>query len=315
MRPACIDMVFELAARDPRVTYIGSDLSPDLTERMKEEMPGRAFMEGITEAGVVGMGAGMAMEGYVPYVHTIATFITRRCYEQVALDACLHKLPVRLIGNGGGLVYAPLGPTHLATDDIAIMRALPGMTVVAVCDADEMRRFMPQTLDWPGPIYIRLAKGFDPIVSRAELGFTIGKAIPMRVASAARGHVLMVSTGVMTTRALEAAKTLAGEGIDCTVLHMHTIKPLDTEALLLHARGASLIVTLEEHSVIGGLGSAVVDVLIERGGPLPAILRLGIPDAFVEHYGSQDDLMALYGLQPSQIVGTVSKHMGAAKSA
>jgi transketolase len=315
MRPACIDMVFELAARDPRVTYIGSDLSPDLTERMKKEMPGRAFMEGITEAGVVGMGAGMAMEGYVPYVHTIATFITRRCYEQVALDACLHKLPVRLIGNGGGLVYAPLGPTHLATDDIAIMRALPGMTVVVVCDADEMRRFMPQTLDWPGPIYIRLAKGFDPIVSRPELGFTIGKAIPMRVAAAARGHVLMVSTGVMTTRALEAAKALAEEGIDCTVLHMHTVKPLDIEALLQHVRGASLVLTLEEHSVIGGLGSAVVDALIERGGPLPAIRRLGIPDAFVEHYGSQDDLMALYGLQPPQIAGVVSKHMGAAKSA
>jgi transketolase len=315
MRPACIDMVFELAARDPRVTYIGSDLSPDLTERMKKEMPGRAFMEGITEAGVVGMGAGMAMEGFIPYVHTIATFITRRCYEQVALDACLHKLPVRLIGNGGGLVYAPLGPTHLATDDIAIMRALPGMTVVAVCDADEMRRFMPQTLDWPGPIYIRLAKGFDPIVSRAELGFTIGKAIPMRVAAAARGHVLMVSTGVMTTRALEAAKTLAGKGIDCTVLHMHTIKPLDVEALLQHVRGASLVLTLEEHSVIGGLGSAVVDVLIERGGPLPAMRRLGIPDAFVEHYGSQDDLMELYGLQPPQIAGMASKHMGAAKSA
>jgi transketolase len=307
MRPACIDMVFELAARDPRVTYIGSDLSPDLTERMKEEMPGRAFMEGITEAGVVGMGAGMAMEGYVPYVHTIATFITRRCYEQVALDACLHKLPVRLIGNGGGLVYAPLGPTHLATDDIAIMRALPGMTVVAVCDADEMRRFMPQTLDWPGPIYIRLAKGFDPIVSRAELGFTIGKAIPMRVASAARGHVLMVSTGVMTTRALEAAKALATNGIECTVLHMHTVKPLDIEVLLQHAQGASLILTLEEHSVIGGLGSAVVDALIEHGAPLPAIRRLGIPDAFVHHYGSQDDLMALYGLQPPQIAAVVNE--------
>jgi transketolase len=307
MRPACVDMVFELAARDPRVTYIGSDLSPDLTERMKEEMPGRAFMEGITEAGVVGMGAGMAMEGYIPYVHTIATFITRRCYEQVAVDVCLHNLPVRLIGNGGGLVYAPLGPTHLAIDDIAIMRALPRMTVVAVCDADEMRRFMPQTLDWPGPIYIRLAKGFDPIVSRPELGFAIGKAIPMKVAAAARGHVLMVSTGVMTTRALEGAAMLAGEGIDCTVLHMHTVKPLDIEALLRYAQGSSLVVTLEEHSTIGGLGSAVVDALIENGGRLPPVRRLGIPDTFVEHYGSQDDLLALYGLQPPQIAGEVSK--------
>src|ERR1700726_4967464 len=140
-------------------------------------------MEGIMAQNVIGMAAGFPLEGYIPYVNTIATFITRRSDEQVALDLCLHNLPVRLIGNGGGLVYAPLGPTHLAIEDIAIMRALPNMTVVAVCDADEMKRFMNQTLDWPGPIYIRLAKGYDPIVSRGELGFQIGKAIVMREAA------------------------------------------------------------------------------------------------------------------------------------
>src|SRR5215472_17917818 len=200
MRATCLKQVHALARRDERVVFIGSDLSPGLLADMKREMPERWFMEGITEQNVVGMAAGFAMEGFIPYVNTIATFITRRCYEQVAVDLCLHDLPVRLIGNGGGLVYAPLGPTHLAIEDVAIMRALPNMTVVSVCDADEMIRFMDLTLDWPGPIYIRLAKGFDPIVSRAELGFEIGKAIPMRVAAAARGHVLMVSTGVMTTR-------------------------------------------------------------------------------------------------------------------
>src|SRR5437870_3441848 len=157
MRPACVNMVFKLAQQDPRVAYIGSDLSPDLTERMKNEMPDRAFMEGVSEAHVIGMAAGMAMEGFIPYVNTIATFLTRRCYEQTALDLCLHNLPVRLIGNGGGLVYAPLGPTHEAIEDIAIMRALPHMTVVAPADASEMTRIVPLTLDWPGPIYIRLA--------------------------------------------------------------------------------------------------------------------------------------------------------------
>ena len=123
-----------------------------------------------------------------PYVNTIATFITRRCYEQVAVDLCLHDLPVRLIGNGGGLVYAPLGPTHLAIEDIAIMRALPNMTVTAVCDAKEMVRLMNCTLDWPNPIYIRLAKGGDPVVSREENGFAIGKAIPMRKRARAALH-------------------------------------------------------------------------------------------------------------------------------
>lgn len=303
MRPACIDMVFELAKRDPRVVYIGSDLSPDLVDRMKAEMPGRAFMEGVSEAHVIGMAAGLAMEGYIPFVHTIATFITRRCFEQVAVDLCLHNLPVRLIGNGGGLVYAPLGPTHLAIEDMAIMRALPNMTVVAVCDADEMRRFMVQTLDWPGPVYIRLAKGFDPIVSRENLGFKIGQAIPMREATGDRGNVLMISTGVMTTRALEAAETLAQEGIETTVLHVHTVKPLDVEAIRRHAQKARLVMTLEEHTVIGGLGSAVTDVLIDGlGRTPPAMKRLGIPDTFSHNYGSQDDLMEIYGLQPPQIV-------------
>ena len=126
-------------------------------------MPDRWYMEGVTEANVIGMAAGMAMEGFVPYVNTIATFITRRCYEQVAVDLCLHDLPVRLIGNGGGFVYAPLGPTHQAIEDIAIMRALPNMTVVVPADAEEMRRFMEVTLDWPHPIYIRLAKGGDAV--------------------------------------------------------------------------------------------------------------------------------------------------------
>src|SRR5215469_7806213 len=206
MRPTCVNKVFELAKRDPRVVYIGSDLSPDLTERMKKEMPGRAFMEGVSEAHVVGMAAGLAMEGFIPFVHTIATFITRRCYEQVAVDLCLHNLPVRLIGNGGGLVYAPLGPTHLAIEDLAIMRALPNMATVACCDADEMRRLMPQTVNWPGPIYIRMAKGGDPVVSNEERGFALGKAILMRDAPPGRHSVLLLGTGVTTTRALQAAK-------------------------------------------------------------------------------------------------------------
>jgi transketolase len=306
MRPTCVNKVFDLAERDPRVVYIGSDLSPDLTARMKQEMPGRAFMEGVSEAHVVGMAAGLAMEGFIPFVHTIATFITRRCYEQVAVDLCLHNLPVRLIGNGGGLVYAPLGPTHLAIEDVAIMRALPNMTVVSVCDADEMVRFMDQTLDWPGPIYIRLAKGFDPIVSREELGFEIGKAIPMRVAGGNVNRVLLVSTGVATTRALAAAELLAENGIECTVLHVHTVKPLDTAAVLHYSHDMSVVVTVEEHTLVGGLGSAVTEALVDGcGSCIPLIRRLGIPDVFAVKYGSQDQLMTMYGLQPPQIAELV----------
>lgn len=307
MRSTCQNMVYELAKTDPRVVFIGSDLSPGLLSQMQQEMPGRHFMEGITEANVIGMAAGMAMEGYVPYVNTIATFITRRCYEQVAVDLCLHDLPVRLIGNGGGVVYAPLGPTHLAIEDIAITRALPNMTVVAVCDAPEMIRFMRQSVDWPHPIYIRLAKGFDPVVSREELGFEIGKAITMRQSNESRPVVLM-STGVMTTNCLAAAETLAERGIDVSVVHFHTIKPLDQEAVLEHAAKASVVVTAEEGIKIGGFGSAVTDLLVERmNHSLPKLVRLGLPDEFPHHYGTQNEHFELAGLMPNQIAAMVGK--------
>src|SRR4051812_12645182 len=164
MRQTCLNMVHELAKRDKRPLFIGSDLSPGLLKAMKEEMPQRWYMEGITEQNVIGMAAGLAMEGYMPYVNTIATFITRRCYEQVAVDLCLHDLPVRLIANGGGLVYAPLGPTHLAIEDIAIMRALPNMTVVAPADAGEMRRFMAGSPPPPGARFHWPRKGNAPLL-------------------------------------------------------------------------------------------------------------------------------------------------------
>jgi len=266
-------------------------------------------MEGITEANVIGMAAGFAMEGYIPYVNTIATFITRRCYEQVAVDLCLHELPVRLIGNGGGLVYAPLGPTHLAIEDIAIMRALPNMMVTAVCDAKEMVRLMNATLEWPYPIYIRLAKGGDPIVSRDENGFAIGKAIPMRRARSRRAIVLL-ATGVMTTNCLAAADLLAKDGHDVAVVHFHTVKPLDEEAVLEFSRDAELVATVEEGTMIGGFGSAVTDVLVEKlGSSLPALVRIGLPDAFPHKYGLQEELFEVYGLAPAQIAARVSKSL------
>jgi transketolase len=308
-------MIHELAKRDRRPLFIGSDLSPGLLKGMKEEMPNRWYMEGITEQNVIGMAAGLAMEGYMPYVNTIATFITRRCYEQVAVDLCLHDLPVRLIANGGGLVYAPLGPTHLAIEDIAIMRALPNMTVTAVCDAKEMVRLMDCTLDWPHPIYIRLAKGGDKVVSRDENGFAIGKAIPMRRAAAKRSIVLL-ATGVMTTNSLDAAELLAQDGIDVSVVHFHTIKPLDEEAVLEFAHGSPLVVTVEEGTRIGGFGSAVADLLLERmGSALPPMLRIGLPDAFPHKYGLQEDLFDEYGLMPAQIATSVANMIKTRKSA
>jgi transketolase len=312
MRKRCLDMVYTLAQRDERVVFIGSDLSPGLLGEMKKAYPERYYMEGVAEANIIGMAAGMAMEGLVPYVNTIATFITRRCYEQVALDLCLHDLPVRLIGNGGGYVYAPLGPTHQAIEDLAIMRALPNMTVTAVCDAEEMTRLMNASLDWPHPIYIRLAKGGDPIVSRPANGFAIGKAIEMSD-DAGDADALIIATGVATTAALEAGKRLAADCVRCRVLHLHTIKPLDTQAIVAAARTAPLVVTVEEHSIVGGLGSAVLEALADTGERMPPVRRLGIGDEFAHHYGDQQKLMDMWGINPHGIAGAVMDGLARAR--
>ena len=306
MRKTSLDGVYQLAKVDPRVVFIGSDLGPGVLDEMKREIPDRFFMEGVSEQHVIGMAAGLAMNGFIPYINTIATFLTRRCYEQVALDLCLHDLPVRLIASGGGAVYAPLGPTHLAVEDIAILRALPNMTVVAPCDAEEMRRLMVKTIDWPHPMYIRLGKGGDPVVSRAEHGFEIGKAIMMREPGAG----LFVTTGVMTQLALDAAERLQSEGLSCGVLHMHTVKPLDVEALGRWLPKVSAVVTVEEHTLMGGLGSALLefcsDNLPEQGAK---IARVGIPDRFADQYGSQNSLLKHWGITLESVCAAMRKQL------
>jgi len=307
MRETCLDQVYELAKKDERIFFIGSDLGVNTLKKFKEEMPRRFFMEGISEQHVVGMASGFALEGKIVYVNTISTFLTRRCFEQVVVDACLHNLNVRLIGNGGGLVYAPLGPTHLAIEDISILRAVPNMTVVAPADADEMRRLMPQTVDYPGPIYIRLAKGYDPVVTNDEVPFRIGKALPMRQGR----DVLLVTTGITLKLAQKAAVTLAESGISAAILHMPTVKPLDTDAFFEYARPVRAVVTIEENTIIGGLGGAIAEIVAEANfDPAKRFRRIGIPDVFPDKYGSQEQLMEHYRITSSEIVATCHALLG-----
>jgi len=306
MRKTCLNNIFALAKRDERVVFIGSDLGVGVLDDMCQEIPKRFFMEGVAEQNVVGMAAGLAMEGFIPYVNTIATFLTRRCFEQIAVDLCLQNLSVRLIANGGGMVYAPLGPTHVAFEDIAIMTALPNMTVVAPTDANEMSRLMGKSLDWHGPIYIRLGKGGDPIVSKESDGFEIGKAIILREP----GEIAIIACGVTVGHALKAAEILGDKGIKCGVINMHTLKPLDNKMVLYVAGNVRTLVTLEEHTLQGGLGSMICSLLMDSGkGPHPKVIRMGIPDKFPADYGSQDTMMEFFNLQPSQIAKKIQTSM------
>lgn len=290
MRNTCLNEIYELAKKDPRVVFIGSDLRLGTLQQMKDEFPDRYYMEGICEQNIIGMAAGLAMDGYIPYVNTIATFLTRRCYEQIALDICLHKLPVRLIANGAGLVYGPLGPTHTAIEDISLMRHLPDMTVVCPADAEEMKRLIPQTLDYPNPMYIRIGRGFvDPVVSADN--FKIGRAQLLRISPFA--NTLVITTGLTTDIGLRLP-------IIANVLHMPTVKPIDAEALLASLGVITRIITIEEHVINGGLGSAVLECLADNNIPIP-VKRFGIPDNFVKQYGTWDQLMDICGLTPEKI--------------
>lgn len=302
MRKTSLDCVHALAKDDERIVFMGSDLGVGTLKGFKADMPERFFMEGISEQNVLGMAAGLALEGRIVYVNTIATFLARRAFEQIVLDLCLHDVKVRLIANGGGMVYAPLGPTHMAVEDLSALRSIPNLTILAPADAVEMARLMPLTVDHPGPVYIRLGKGYDPVVTEAHPAPVIGKAVLARRGDAGKDGVLLVTTGVTLQQALLAADELAGQGVSASILHLHTVKPFDAEAVLAQAARVRAVLTVEENSILGGLGGAVAEVLAEAGLPnAPRFKRLGIPDVFPDQYGSQAGLMARYGIDAGAI--------------
>ena len=304
VRKACLETIHELARRDERVLFFGSDIGAGTLDGFRKEFPGRFFMEGVSEANIVGVMSGLAMNGWIPYLNTLAVFLTRRCYEQILLDAAMHRLPVRLCGSGGGVVYAPLGPTHLAFDDLALMRAIPGMTIIAPCDAEEMRRLAAQTLDWEGPVYVRFGKGGDPLVSDPALPCRIGRGVMMRGGSDA----LLVTTGITAQIALAAHAQLARLGVAAGVLHLHTVAPLDAALLLEAAAGVTAVVSVEEHNLTGGLGSAVAEVLAEANLPrAPRFRRLALTDGFHPEYGTQAGLLNHSGVSPEAVAHAVQK--------
>jgi transketolase len=301
MRTAFIETLFELAQQDERIMLVVGDLGFGVVTRFMQELPDQFVNAGVAEQNMTGMAAGMALSGKIVFTYSIANFPVLRCLEQIRNDVCYHNANVRIVPVGAGMAYGALGPSHHATEDIAIMRALPNMLVVAPGDPVETRLATRALIDYQGPAYLRIGRAGESIVHSSPPAFELGKAIMVREGR----DIALISTGGMLKNAVEASAILADAGIQARVLSMHTIKPLDVEAVLAAAREASAIFTIEEHSIIGGLGGAVAELLMESGARPQIFKRIGLNGLFSSIVGDQDYLHTQYNLDSAGIAQTV----------
>ena len=296
----------ELAAQEPNLVVLDADLSGStMTKGFGAEHPDRFFDMGIAEANMVGVAAGLATCGKKPFVNSFAMFAAGRAWEQVRNSVAYPGLNVKVVGSHGGLSVGEDGATHQCIEDLAIMRAIPNMTVLCPCDGNEMKQAVKALLAYDGPAYLRLGRlAVETVTDQVEgYEFQIGKGVLLRDGQ----DVTVVAVGMMVQMALTAADILAEEGISVRVIDMHTIKPLDEEIVLKAAKECGKVITAEEHNVIGGLGEAVCAVLSEKL-PTP-VRRVGVQDKF-GCSGPAWDLLKLYGLDAATICKTAHEMLG-----
>jgi transketolase len=308
MREVWADTLCEIMRDDPRVLVLDGDLANSTrAETVAQHFPERFFEMGIAEQNMAGAAAGLATVGFIPWLSSFAVFLAERDLDQVRMTIAQTKLPVKLGAAYSGLLTGYTGKTHQSVEDIAIMRAMPNMTVIAPGDAEECRQAMRVATDLPGPVYFRLTR--DPSATIFDPGyrFELGKGVMLRNG----GDLALMSTGVQTTRVLEAADLLATDGIEATVLHLPTIKPLDSRAIVQAAARTGAVVTAEDHSILGGLGGAVAEILSEQQPT--RMRRVGLRDTFGES-ASNNDLLEKYGLTAHHVAQAGRELLGAARS-
>ena len=306
MRNAFARELTRLADSDPRVVLLMGDIGNRLFDEFKARFPERFFNCGIAEANMMSVAAGMAMCGLRPVVYTIVPFVTARCLEQIRVDVCYHHAPVVIVGVGGGLSYASLGATHHACDDLALLRVLPGIKIVCPGDPTEVRLALQGALAQDDPVYLRLGKKGEPMVHGEEPVFEIGRGIVLRVGTG----ITLLSTGNLLPTAVEVADRLEAEGLTVRLVSFHTVKPLDEALLQDSFADGVLVVTLEEHSVIGGLGGAVAEWLSEQSPQRARLLRIGTPDRFFHEAGGQSYARQRLGLDAEAIVRRIVEVRG-----
>lgn len=303
MRNAFADEMTKLVQNRSDVVMLSGDIGNKLFDKFKDAAPERFFNCGVAEANMISLAGGMALNGLRPVAYTITPFITTRCLEQIRNDVCYHDAPVVIVGVGSGLGYAALGPTHHSCEDIALLRALPNMNVVCPADAWEVRGLLNAALNQKRPTYMRIGKKGEPQVHAAVPDMQVGKALRMR----AGRDVCLLSTGVLLPTVLEAGDTLNAAGISAAVVNMHTVKPLDEDMLREAFGNYAVVATIEEHSLIGGFGSAVAEWSADNGPFKAKLARFGTGDKFMHESGNTKYARALNGLTAPDIAAKVQR--------
>ncbi|MBQ8835461.1 MAG: transketolase [Oscillospiraceae bacterium] len=304
MRDGFIRTVLELAKTDRNIEMVTGDLGFGVLKPFWEAVPDQFINAGIAEQNMTSMAAGMALEGKTVYTYSIGNFPTLRCLEQIRNDCAYHEANVKIVCVGGGFVYGSLGMSHHATEDLAVMRSLPGIAVFAPADQAEAAAVARATAGYPGTCYIRLGRGGEKKVRESIEHFQVGKALPVQEGSG----VAIFTTGDIYGEAAEAAVLLEEAGIRPTLYTFPTVKPIDRETILDCACRHELIVTCEEHNILGGLGTAVAEVLAESSAAAQ-LLRLGIEGSYCTAVGDQKYLRRLYGLTGEQIAQRILKEL------
>jgi transketolase len=308
MRDAFIRTLTELVLQHPEVILLSGDLGFAVLNEYTARFPRQFLNVGVAEQNMSGLAAGLALEGHTVFTYSIGNFPTLRCLEQIRNDICYHGANVKIVCIGGGMSYGAVGFSHHATEDLAILRSLPNMLVLSPGDlweAAEASRFL---VNHRGPAYLRLDKSCAPPTNLPDEVF-----VPGRIRVVRQGQdVTLAATGGILAEALQAAGLLASEGIEARVLSVHTIKPLDVKTLSAAARDTGGIVTIEEHTVSGGLGGAVAEALLEAGAPPRFFFRMGLRDTFSSVVGSQQYLRKVYSLDAPSIARVASSRLGIA---
>ena len=301
MRNAFASELTSCAERDRRIVLLSGDIGNRMFDDFKQRFPTRFFNCGVAESNMMSVAAGMALSGLRPVVYTITPFVTFRCLEQIRVDVCYHEASVVIVGVGGGLSYASLGATHHSCEDVATLRVLPGMRVICPGDRWETSAALRAALSDDAPTYLRLGKKGEPDVHGGEPEFEVGRGISIRAGK----DLVVLSTGNLLPIAVEATDVLRANGIDAGVVSLHTVKPLDHELLVRCFSSAHLVATLEEHSVLGGLGGAVSEWLCEQRNPRARLLRIGTSDKFLHAAGDQAFARQQFGLDLPGVVRTL----------